>query len=91
METEQQFNRPELESHKDGLITSIADAQSNELLSSFESQQLHGRAERGQQVSPKLPETGDLSSVSSQVLSILFTLLGLIALSQTKIDSSNPN
>ena len=91
MAENQQFNRPELESIQNELSTMAADTSSNELLSSFESQQLLGSAEKGQQVSPKLPETGDLSSVSSQVLSILFTLLGLIALSQTKIDSSNPN
>ena len=91
MAANQQFNRPELETSQNEPSTLAADTSSNELLSSFESQQLLGSAEKGQQVSPKLPETGDLSSVSSQVLSILFTLLGLIALSQTKIDSSNPN
>ena len=91
MAANQQFNRPELETSQNEPSTLAADTSSNELLSSFESQQLLGSAEKGQQVSPKLPETGDLSSVSSQVLSILFTLLGLIALSQTKIDGSNPN
>ena len=91
MAANQQFNRPELETSQNEPSTLAADTSSNELFSSSENQQLIGGAEGSKQISAKLPETGDLSSVSSQVLSILFTLLGLIALSQTKIDGSNPN
>ena len=91
MAANQQFNRPELDSSDGDSVASATDTSSNEWLSSSENQQLIGGAEGSKQISAKLPETGDLSSVSSQVLSILFTLLGLIALSQTKIDGSNPN
>ena len=105
MAVDHQFNRSELEtsqnepstlaadtSSRDGNSgASATDTSSNEWLSSSENQQLIGGAEGSKQISAKLPETGDLSSISSQVLSILFTLLGLIALSQTKIDGANPN
>ena len=91
MAVDHQFNCSELETSQNEPSTLAADTSSNELFSSSENQQLIGGAEGSKQISAKLPETGDLSSVSSQVLSILFTLLGLIALSQTKIDGSNPN
>lgn len=91
MVADQQFNRPELDSSDGDSVASATDTSSNEWLSSSENQQLIGGAEGSKQISAKLPETGDLSSVSSQVLSILFTLLGLIVLFQTKIDGSNLN